>query len=50
MIFVHDLGVKKLLGARKAVIDFCKNNQIAYVSIPEGFAMTAAIAKPMSYI
>lgn len=46
-IFVDDLRHGKLRGVKKAVIDFCKKNQIGYVSIPDGVDASAIIVKPI---
>lgn len=47
VIFVDDLGHPELPGVRKAVIEFCKKEEIGYVSIPDGTDSTAVIVKPL---
>ncbi len=46
-IFVDDLGHKELLGVRKAIIDFCKEQHIGYVPIYDGTDETAIITKEL---
>lgn len=46
-IFVDDLRHPELLGVRKAVIDYCKQNKISYMSLPDGSDATAVITKSL---
>ena len=46
-IFVDDLGHGELLGVRKAVKDYCNENNIGYVPIYDGTDSTAIITKPL---
>lgn len=46
VIFVDDLGHHQLLGVREAVVKFCKQENIGYISIPDGTDSTAVIVKP----
>ena len=43
-IFVHDFNNSEYSGARKAVLDFCKNYNVPYVPISDGWG-TVVIAK-----
>lgn len=47
-IFVDDFRHPKLLGVRKAVMEFCQREKIGYVSLPDGNDATAIIVKPLS--
>lgn len=46
-IFVDDLGHGRLRGVREAVLAFCKEQRIGYVSIDDGTDATAVFAKPL---
>lgn len=46
-IFVDDYGHHELLGVRKAVLDFCKKENIGFVPIYDGADSTAVISKPL---
>lgn len=45
-IFVDDLSHAMLPGVRKAVLDFCIENHIGYVSVDDGVDSTAVFVKP----
>lgn len=47
-IFVDDFRHKKLLGVRKAVMEFCQKEKIGYVSLPDGNDATAIIVKSLA--
>ena len=47
VIFVDDLGHHQLLGVREAIVKFCRQENIGYISVPDGTDSTAAIVKPL---
>ena len=47
VIFVDDIGHKQLLGVRRAIIDFCKQNGVGYVNCFDGIDATGIVAKPL---
>lgn len=46
-IFVDDLGHGRLLGVRKAIMDYCHEEHLGYVPIFDGTDETAIIVKPL---
>lgn len=46
-IFVHDFGAHILLGVREAVIEFCKKENVGYVTFRDGASTTAVVVKPL---